>query len=198
MSSSTEDGDLRTRQRRAPDVSLDEVGPLERFRRNPAGWGVALGAGMALVSLWLVWIELSPSVGASERFRLIESFTGQSLFFATILAALAGLGAATSTSGWRIFFAVAALLLGALLTAASAWALFDPSGFTRHVADASAYSTMTASTGVADASDALSRAFASGLVTASAGVGTIVGLVGGGLTVLGALLSFSPPGWRGA
>jgi hypothetical protein len=171
----------------------DEYGPLSRMRRNPGAWGVALGAAIVLVSLFLVWIEATNhATGESERVRAISSFSGQTLFFAGLLAVGAGIAIAMVTSsGWRIFWAIAGLLLGALFVAAAAWAIFDPEGFTQHAVKAQLFASMTSQFEMQDASARLSAAFASGTVTASAGIGAIIGLIGGGLTVLGALVSFA-------
>jgi uncharacterized membrane protein len=170
---------------------------VERFKRNPVGWGIALGAAIFVVSLFLIWVEVTNRSGDSERFRAISSFTGQSLLFAAILAALAGLGVVvTGSRGWRAVLGIIALLLGLLLAAAGAWAVFDPTGFTKQVADANAYLAMTSPTQAESASEALSRAFASGVLEASVRIGAIVGLVGGALTALGALLSFGRQAYR--
>jgi hypothetical protein len=50
---------------------------------------------------------------------------------------------------------------------------------------------MTSQFEMQDASARLSAAFATGTITASAGIGAIIGLIGGALTVLGALFSFA-------
>jgi hypothetical protein len=163
------------------------------MRRNPGAWGVSLGAAIVLVSLFFVWMEVTNhSTHETERVRAISNFSGQTLFFAALLAVGAGLAIAMVTSsGWRIFWAVVALLLGALFVAAAAWAIFDPDGFTQHAVNAQMFAAMTSQLQMQDASDRLSAALASGTVTASAGIGAIIALVGGSLTVLGALFSFA-------
>jgi hypothetical protein len=174
-------------------VSTEDLSAWGRIRRNPGAWGVALGAAIVLVSLFLVWIEVTNnSTGQSERVRAISSFTGQSLLFAALLAVGAGLAIAMVTStGWRIAWAIAALALGGLFVAAAGWALVDAEGFTKYAADAQAFTSVTAQSQMQDASDRLTAAFASGTVTAAAQIGAIVGLLGGALAVLGAVLSFA-------
>ncbi len=169
---------------------------VERIRRSPVGWGVALGAAVAFGSLFFIWIQVVSSQGDSERFRGIATFTGQSMMFAAVLAALAGIGIVASMSGWRVVFVVLALLMGALLTAAAVWALLDPVGFAKYSADAQIFSSMTAKWQGQDASDAVANAFASGKLDASARIGAIVGVAGGALTILGAILSFRRPARR--
>lgn len=165
---------------------------MERLRQNPVGWGVALGAAIATASLFFIWIEVVSAVGASQRFRAIASFTGQTLLCVALIAALAGAGIAASISGWRIVFALLALAMGSLLVAAAAWAVLDPDGFTKFAADAQAFASMTEPSEMRDASASLSKAFASGELSASARIGAMIGLAGGALTVLGSVLSF----WR--
>jgi hypothetical protein len=165
---------------------------MQRLRQNPVGWGVSLGATIATVSLFFIWIEVVSAAGASQRFRAIASFTGQMLLSAALIAALAGAGIAASTSGWRTVFALLALAMGSLLVAAAAWAVLDSAGFTKFAADAQAFASMTASWERRNASASLSKAFASGDLSASARIGAMIGLAGGALTVLGSILSF----WR--
>lgn len=162
---------------------------MERFKRNPVGWGVALGAAIALTSLFLVWIEVVNRSGASERFRAISSFTGQSLMLVAVLALLAGFGIVISESWGRIVSAMLALLAGLMIAGAGVWALVDPEGLTQHSAEAKDFASLHSGV-VQDPSGWLGRAFASGELTASARIGAIVGLVGGVLVLLGALLSF--------
>lgn len=166
-----------------------------RFRRNPGAWGVAFGEVVVLVSLFLVWIEVTNrSSGVTERVRAISNFSGQTLFFAAILGIGAGVAIAMVTStAWRVFWAVAALALGGLCLVAAAWAVFDASGFAWHAANAQQFASATAQWEMRDASARLSVALASGAVSATAAVGAVVGLVGGALAVVGALLSFAPP-----
>jgi hypothetical protein len=171
----------------------DEYSARSRFLRNPGAWGVALGAATVLVSLFLVWMEVTNhSTGDTERVRAISNFSGQTLFFAAILAVGAGFAIAMVTStGWRIVWALAALVLAGLCTAAAAWAIFDPTGFVKHAAEAQLFASVTSQWQMQDASARLSAALASGTVTASSGIGAIVGLAGGALAVVGALFSLA-------
>jgi hypothetical protein len=101
-----------------------------------------------------------------------------------------------TSSGWRIAWAVAALLLGALFVAGAAWAIFDPDSFVEHAVKAEMFADVTSQYQTQDASARVAAALASGTVTASAGIGAYLGLGGGVLTVLGALLSFRRPAGR--
>jgi len=172
----------------------DEDSPRRRLRRNPGPWGVALGAAIVLASLFLVWMAVTnQSTGETERVRAISNFSGQTLFFAALLAVGAGFAIAMVTSSaWRIAWAVAALLLSGLFVGAAAWAIFDPAGFVQHAAEAQSFASVTSQQGMHDASARLSAALASGAVTASAQIGAFIGLVGGGLALLGAVLSLAP------
>jgi hypothetical protein len=167
---------------------------MERIRRNPGAWGVALGAAIAFASLFLVWIEVVNRAGASERYRAITTFTGQTLLLAAILGLLAAGGIiVASFSGWRVAFALLALAVASLLVAAAGWAMLDPVGFTKYAADAQALASLTSSSAMEDVSAALSRAFTSGELDATVQIGAIIGLVGGLLALAGALLSFARP-----
>jgi hypothetical protein len=170
----------------------DDHRPAARLRRNPGGWGVSLGSGVVLVSLFLVWIEVTNhATGATDRVRAIASFSGQTLFLMTLLGAGIGAGISlVSSNGWRVALAAAALLLGAAFAGAGLWAILDPAGFTKHAADAQLFASSTAAWHARDTSDRLAAAFASGKVTASAGIGAYVGLAGGLLCLVGALFAF--------
>jgi hypothetical protein len=174
-------------------VETPEERDMERIRHNPGGWGVTLGATIALVSLFLVWIHVVNGSGASEDYRAITTFTGQTLMFAAILGLISAIGIIASRFRGRVIFAVLALAAALLLIAAAAWAILDPAGFAKYAADAQALASLTSSSHMKDVSSALSSAFASGELDASVGFGAIVGLVGGLLVALGALLSFA---WR--
>jgi hypothetical protein len=183
----------------APTVAADEDDSTRsRLGRNPGGWGVSFGAGIVLVSLFLVWMELTNDVtGEASRVRAISSFSGQTLFFAALLAIGAGAAIAmVSSSGARIAWSTAALLLGALFIAAAAWAIFDPTSFVERAAKAELFADATSQWEMQDASARVAAALASGTVTASAGIGAFVALAGGALTVLGGLLSFRRPSAR--
>jgi hypothetical protein len=172
---------------------LDDGSGMSRLRRNPGGWGIALGALIVLGSLFLVWIEVSNRTGDSERFRAMSSFTGQTLFFAVFLLLAAGFAVMVATTAWRIVWAVVALALGGLCVAAAGWAILDPAGFTTHAHEAQLMASLTTAAQVHDASLRLSQGLASGALTASARLGAFVGLAGGALTMLGALFSFRRP-----
>jgi hypothetical protein len=163
---------------------------MERLRANPGAWGVALGSAIALASLFFVWIEVVNRAGDTERFRAISTFTGQTLMFAAILGLIAGAGVAASVSGWRFVFALLALAVGVLLVAAGGWAVLDPVGFTKYAADAQAFASLTSSSAMEGSRASLASAFASGELDASVGIGAVIGLVGGLLVLLGAVLSF--------
>jgi hypothetical protein len=196
MATPSSPGPSRESGMRTTPVAIDpgEDSAGARLRRNPGAWGVALGAATVLVSLFLVWIEATNhATGETKDVRLISVFSGQTLFFAALLTVGAGLAVAMVTStGWRIAWAVAAVLLSSLLVGAAAWAIFDPAGFIKRAADAQLFATLTTQWEMRDASARLSAALASGTLTASARIGAFVGLVGGGLAMLGALLSFAP------
>jgi len=171
----------------------DEQTMGSRLRRNPGAWGVGLGGLVVLVSLFLVWIEVSNRTGDSERFRAISSFTGQTLFFAVLLALGAGFAVMVASGGWRVFWAIIALALGGLCVAAAGWAIFDPAGFTIRAHEAQLMASLTTAAQVHDESLRLSRGLASGELTASAQLGAYVGLAGGILMAIGAILSFRRP-----
>jgi hypothetical protein len=165
---------------------------VQREKGDLGVYGIAIGGGVVCLSVFLVWIEVTSRSGASDRYRAIATFTGQTVFLAAILTVLAAIGIRASTSGWRFVFSSVAVLAALLLVGATAWAVIDPVGFVSYAARAQALATMTTSGQMHDASTALANAFSSGELEAAVRIGAVVGLVGGAIALAGALLSFAP------
>ncbi len=166
---------------------------MHRMRRNPGAWGLALGAGVFVVAIFLVWVEVTNKAGDSSTFRLWGTVSGGSLFGICILAAICGLGVIASAGGGRIIWAILGLFSGAVLLGASIWALVDPAGFITYAEQSNAFTHLLAQESIQNASESVSKAFDSGALSASVKVGAIVGLVGGAFVLLGALFSFRKP-----
>jgi len=166
---------------------------MDRLKRNPGAWGLALGAAVAAVAMLLTWIEVTNSAGASEQYRAIETVTGKSLFGLAILTVLSGVGVIASKAGGRFVWAFLGLLGGVVLLAASVWAIADPAGFTTFAVESEAVTKLMSGSAVQQSGETVRAAFADGTLTASAQLGAVVGLVGALLATLGALLSFRRP-----
>lgn len=163
------------------------------MKRNPGAWGLVLGAAVAAVAIFLTWIEVTNSAGASEQYRAFETVTGKSLFGLAILTVLSGVGVIASQAGGRFVWAFLGLVGGGVLLAASIWAIADPAGFTTFAVESEAVTKLTSGSAVQQSGEAVQAAFADGTLTASAQLGAVVGLVGASLATLGALLSFRRP-----
>lgn len=163
------------------------------MKRNPGAWGLVLGAVVAAVAMFLTWIEVTNSAGASEQYRAFETVTGKSLFALAILTVLSGVGVIASQAGGRFVWAFLGLVGGGVLLAASIWAIADPAGFTTFAVESEAVTKLTSGSAVQQSGEAVKAAFADGTLTASAQLGAVVGLVGASLATLGALLSFRRP-----
>jgi hypothetical protein len=176
----------RTTSATAPADSADESA-MRRMSRAVGAWGVGVGGILMLVSVLLVWIVTSDASGDRDRIRVIESFTGQTLFLISILTLMAAAGIALSIKRvWRTFWCLIALLIGAIFLGAALWALVDTNGFVVHAVAVQKYSTTAA---VDSQANGVAAALESGTLTAETGFGVIVGLVAGVLVVLGALVS---------
>jgi hypothetical protein len=166
---------------------------MDRMRRSPGAWGLALGAGVFIVSIFLKWVEVTNTAGDSQTFRLWGSVSGGSLFGVCILAAICGLGVIGSAGRGRIIWAILGLVSGAVLLGASIWALVDPAGFITYAEKSEAFTHLLASPAIQQAGESASKAFNNGDLSASVKVGAIVGVIGGALVLLGALFSFRKP-----
>jgi hypothetical protein len=166
---------------------------MDRLKRNPGAWGLVLGAAVAAVAMFMTWIEVTNSTGASEQYRAFETVTGKSLFGLAILTVLSGVGVIASQAGGRFVWAFLGLVGGGVLLAASIWAIADPAGFTTFAVESEAVTKLTSGSAVQQSGEAVKAAFADGSLTASAQLGAVVGLVGASLATLGALLSFRRP-----
>jgi energy-coupling factor transporter transmembrane protein EcfT len=166
---------------------------MDRLKRNPGAWGLVLGAAVAAVAMLLTWIEVTNSAGASEQYRAIETVTGKSLFGLAILTVLSGVGVIASQAGGRFVWASLGLLGGGMLLAASVVAIADPAGFTTFAVKSEAVTKLMSGPAIQQSGESVQAAFADGLLTASAQLGAVVGLVGASLATLGALLSFRRP-----
>jgi hypothetical protein len=166
---------------------------MDRMRRNPGAWGLALGAGVFVVAIFLKWVEVTNKTGSSSTFRLWGSVSGGSLFGICILAAICGVGIIASAGRGRIIWAILGLFSAAVLLAASIWALVDPSGFITYAESSNAFTHLLAESSIQQSYETVSKAFDSGTLSATVKVGAIVGLIGGLLVLVGALFSFRKP-----
>jgi len=164
---------------------------MERLKREPGGWGVALGGAIALVSIFFAWVGVSSaSAHATWKAALIRTVTGQTIGLLGILALIAGLGLVASRHGARIWWALVALLGTATVLVASVIAILSPSTFATWIATTQTISTLALSQTTESANKAISAGFDAGTLTASVAFGAFIGLVAGLLGVAGSILGF--------
>jgi hypothetical protein len=116
--------------------------------------------------------------GEQQRRRAyprINTVAGQTIFFLGLFAGLCGVFVMLSLGKGKYVWATLGLLAAGVAAAAALWGLVDADGFAARFADV--------------------EAFDEGTLSARAAIGLFIGLGGGVLAVLGALLSyrFTPP-----
>jgi hypothetical protein len=147
---------------------------MERLKRNPATLGLILGGVIVSASTFFTWLVVESSSG-DERIRAINTVAGQTIFFLGLFAGLCGVFVMLSLGKGKYVWATLGLLAAGVALAAALWGLVDADGFAARFADV--------------------EAFDEGALSARAAIGLFIGLGGGVLAVLGALLSyrFTPP-----
>ena len=164
---------------------------MERIKRNPGGYGLALGGTIGIISVLFSWVSVTNTVtNVTSSVPAHRAVSGQTLGLLGLLAVIAGLGVAASAGGGRILWAILGLLGAGTILVAGLVAIFNPEKIAQLFATTQLVSTLSL-TGVQDsASDAIKAGFASGDLTARVAFGALVGVAGGALGVLGALLGF--------
>jgi hypothetical protein len=164
---------------------------MERLKKNPGGWGLALGGAIALISIFFAWVSVTnASAQATWKTGFFHVVTGQTVGFLGLLAMIAGLGLAASEGGGRILWGILGLFSAGVVLAASLVAIFSPSTLAAWVATTQTLSTLSLSQTTESANKAITAGFDSGTLTASVAFGAFIGLVGGLLGVAGAILGF--------
>jgi hypothetical protein len=168
---------------------------MDRLKRNPGGWGLALGGAIGMVSLLFAWLEVTnDAAGVSSRVHGFGTITGQTIGFLALLATICGLGLAASYGGGRIWWSLLGLVSAGLLLAAGIIAIVSPATLAERFATAELATKLQVGSGTANtsAADAIKAGFSSGALSARVAIGGIIGTVGGALGVLGALYGFRP------
>ena len=167
---------------------------MERLKANPGGWGVLLGALIALVGTTLSWVSVhNASTGVSTRVTAFDAIGAQSLLLLTFLLIIFGFGVLGSKAGWRIVWAILALVTSGILLAAGLIALFSPVTMAEHFIKVQSYSNVVSAAAGQSQQDAATAAFDAGTLTATVGFGAVLGSIGGALALVGSLLSFRRP-----
>jgi hypothetical protein len=167
---------------------------MERLKRNPAGWGLILGGAIVAASTLFPWLAVEGSDG-DVRIRAIEGVTGQTLMFLGVAAVLCGVLVMISLGKGKYVWATLGLLASAVVIGAAVWGLVDVDGLAARFADADAFSRMVTFTPDSPKTEVVGDAFEAGTISARVAIGLFIGLAGGVLALLGALLSyrFTPP-----
>jgi hypothetical protein len=167
---------------------------MERLKSNPAAWGLILGGAIVVASTLFAWFEVESRSG-DERIRAIEAVAGQTITFLGAAALVCGLLVMISLGKGKYVWATIGLFAAGAVVAATLWGLVDTDGLAARFADVEAFSTLVTFTPDSSRGDVVSQAFDEGTLSARAAIGLFIGLGGGVLAVLGALLSyrFTPP-----
>ena len=165
---------------------------MERLKREPGGWGVALGGAIALVSIFFAWVSVTnPSArNATWKTGLFHTVTGQTIGFLGLLAMIAGLGLVASRGGGRIWWAILGLFGMGVVLAAAAIAIFAPKTFAAWIATTETISTLALTQRQESINSTITSNFDSGVISASVAFGAFVGLLAGLLGVAGSILGF--------
>ena len=170
---------------------VNRRGEMERIKRNPGGWGLALGGTIGIVSVLFSWVAVTNTVAnVTSSVPAHRAVSGQTLGLLGLLAVIAGLGVAASAGGGRIWWGSWACSAPASILVAGLVAIFSPAKIAQLFATTELISKLRV-TGVQDsASESIQAGFASGELTARVAIGAIIGVAGGALGVLGAILGF--------
>jgi hypothetical protein len=166
---------------------------MERLKRNPATWGLILGGAIVVASTLFAWLVVEGR-GGDERASAIDTVAGQTILFLGAVAIVCGLLVMISLGKGKYVWATLGLLAAGVVAAAALWGLVDADGLAARFADVEAFSTtITISPDSPD--DVVSQPFDEGTLSARAAIGLFIGLCGGVLAVLGALLCYryTPP-----
>jgi hypothetical protein len=162
---------------------------MERLKRNPGGWGLALGGAIGFVSIFFSWMSITAE-NASASVPAFRAVSGQTLGLLAVLVVLAGLGVSASTGSGRIWWGLTGLLGAGIILAAGLLAIFSPSTIAQLFATTQTMSKLAISAVEESISESIKAGFADGTLTASVGFGAILGVIGGVLGVIGAILGF--------
>lgn len=167
---------------------------MERLKRNPAGWGLALGGVLAAASTLFAWFVVEGADG-DERIRAIEAVSGQTVLFLGFVAAVLGALVMISLGRGKYVWATLGLIVSAVIVATAIWGIVDTDGLAARFADVEAFSTLVTFSADASRGDAVGDAFEQGTISARPAIGMFVALAGGLLALAGALMSYryTPP-----
>lgn len=165
---------------------------MERLKREPGGWGVALGGAIAMISILFAWVSVTnPSAhDATWKTGLIHTVTGQTIGLLGFLAIIAGLGVVASQGGGRIWWALLALLGTGTVLVAALIAIFSPETFAAWIATTQTISTLAITRSQRSINVIVTSNLDSGAITAAVAFGAFIGLVAGVLGVAGSILGF--------
>jgi hypothetical protein len=164
---------------------------MDRIKRSPGAWGLAIGGVVIAVSTLLVWFDYAnASAGTSAHLRAFDAVTGQTVMLMGTLVAICGLGVAASSGGGRFLWGGLGLLMAGLVFAGTIWAIVDPESFSSNLATTQALSRLALPGSIESASDAASEAFDDGTITVAVQIGVWIALLGGLVGTLGGILSF--------
>ena len=164
---------------------------MERLKRNPGGWGLALGGAIGFVSIFFSWMSITnTAANVTSSVPAFRAVSGQTLGFLALLVALAGLGVSASQGSGRIWYGLIGLLGAAVMLAAGLLAIFSPSTMAQLFATTQTMSKLALTSVQNSINETVKAGFADGTLTASVGFGAILGVIGGLLGVLGAIFGF--------
>jgi hypothetical protein len=167
---------------------------MERLKRNPAVWGLMLGAAVMMVSTFLAWFKIEqPAKGTSATVRAFNVVSGQTIFLVALLVIIFAVFVLVSSGGGRKAWAAVELLLSLVLLVIGALGIFNTDFVAAQFATTQTMSTMAFTSTMQNANDAVKSGLDSGALTASFGFGLIVFIVGALIAVAGALYSFRTP-----
>jgi hypothetical protein len=167
---------------------------MEKIKRNPASLGLLLGGAIAIAAGLFSWVTVTnTTTDTTTRATAFRGTGPQTLFLCACVVLLAGIGVLGSSGRTaRIIWALLGLLAGAVILAAGLMGIFSPESLATRFIESQAF-TQALSASSAPTSDQIQAAFDAGTLSASVGLGAIIGVVGGALGVLGALWSFGTP-----
>ena len=169
---------------------------MERLRSTLGGALIVIGGVVVSIATVFKWVSITnTSTHQNVEVAAIKQIFGQSVFLLGIVILVTGIGVLAAGGRGRTVWAIAGLICSLLVLAAALIGVFSPNTLGQIFATRDAAFQAGVST-ASGATQTVKQAFDSGLLTASIKFGVWVGLIGGGLGTVGALISLFGPQYK--
>jgi hypothetical protein len=169
---------------------------MDRLRSTLGGTLIVVGGIVVSIATVFKWVSITnTSTHQTVEVAAIKQIFGQSVFLLGIVVLVTGVGVLAAGGRARTVWAVIGLICSLVVLAATLIGVFSPNTLGQIFAtrDAAFKAGVTSPSG---ATETVKQAFDSGLLTASIKFGVWIGLIGGALGTVGALISLFGPQYK--